>query len=102
MIFVYNVFFFTHKCALSAIVRCKYSFTFLEKLCSTANYGTESYTFSHKSVALSAVVRCKYSFYFFLKNPPHAWFLSPKTRLNTKKIIFFQKRKNIIVLLKTH
>ena len=37
------------------------------KLCPAVNYGTERYTFSHKSVALSAVVRCKFSVYFFGK-----------------------------------
>ena len=73
-----------------------------EKLCPAVNYGTERYIFSHKSVALSTLVRCKFSFYFFLENPPRAWFLSPKTRLDTKKTTFFQKRNFLIVLLKTH
>ena len=62
-----------------------------EKLCPAVNYGAERYIFSHKSVALSALVRCKFSFYFLGGNPPHAWFLSPKTCLDTKKNNFFQK-----------
>ena len=72
-----------------------------EKLCPAVNYGTERYIFSHKSVALSTLVRCKFSFYFFWKIL-HAWFLSPKTRLDTKKTTFFQKHNFLIVLLKTH
>ena len=64
-----------------------------KKLCPAVNYGTESYTFSHKSVTLSAVVRYKYSFYFFRKILHMPGFCLQK-HVWTQKKTFFQNQKN--------
>ena len=84
--------FLPRKCAKKLSYRRIIIKSLFEKLYPAVNYGTERYTFSHKSVVLSAVVRCKYSFYFFGKSFTRLVSVSKNT-FEHKKTFFFQKSK---------